>query len=88
MGRASCVVRLASWVVRGASCVVGRDGRVRLASFAGGRLLRHALPISLLILRKKNPTVLQSMRRAWCVVRRELRASPASYVFLHLKVHT
>ena len=24
------------------------------------RLLRHALPISLLILRKKNPTVLQS----------------------------
>ena len=33
-----------------------RDGRVRLARV---RLLRHALPISLLILRKK-PTVLQS----------------------------
>ena len=36
-----------------------RDGRVRLARFARVRLLRHALPISLLILRKK-PTVLQS----------------------------
>ena len=35
------------------------DGRVRLARFARVRLLRHALPISLLILRKK-PTVLQS----------------------------
>ena len=34
-------------------------GRVRLARFARKRLLRHALPISLLILRKK-PTVLQS----------------------------
>ena len=34
-------------------------GRVRLACFARVRLLRHALPISLLILRKK-PTVLQS----------------------------
>ena len=34
-------------------------GRVRLARFARGRLLRHALPISWLILRKK-PTVLQS----------------------------
>ena len=34
-------------------------GRVRLARFARVRLLRHALPISLLILRKK-PTVLQS----------------------------
>ena len=34
-------------------------GRVRLARFARARLLRHALPISLLILRKK-PTVLQS----------------------------
>ena len=33
--------------------------RVRLARFARVRLLRHALPISLLILRKK-PTVLQS----------------------------
>ena len=32
---------------------------VRLARFARVRLLRHALPISLLILRK-NPTVLQS----------------------------
>ena len=36
-------------------------GRVRLARFAHARLLRHALPISLLILRKK-PTVLQSMQ--------------------------
>ena len=35
------------------------NGRVRLARFARVRLLRHALPISLLILRKK-PTVLQS----------------------------
>ena len=35
------------------------DGRVRLARFARAGLLRHALPISLLILRKK-PTVLQS----------------------------
>ena len=34
-------------------------GRVTLARFARARLLRHALPISLLILRKK-PTVLQS----------------------------
>ena len=33
--------------------------RVRLARFARVRLLRHALPISLLILRKKT-TVLQS----------------------------
>ena len=37
----------------------GDVGRVRLARFARVRLLRHALPISLLILRKK-PTVLQS----------------------------
>ena len=36
-----------------------RYGRVRLARFACIRLLRHSLPISLLILRKK-PTVLQS----------------------------
>ena len=36
-----------------------RYGRVRLARFQRVRLLRHALPISLLILRKK-PTVLQS----------------------------
>jgi len=35
-------------------------GRVRFARFARVRLLRHALPISLLILRK-NPTVLQSI---------------------------
>ena len=35
------------------------EGRVRLARFARLRLLRHDLPISLLILRKK-PTVLQS----------------------------
>ena len=34
-------------------------GRVRLASFARVRHIRHALPISLLILRK-TPTVLQS----------------------------
>ena len=34
-------------------------GRVRLARFARVRLLRHVLPISLLILRK-SPTVLQS----------------------------
>ena len=37
----------------------GRARRVRLARFARVRLLRQALPISLLILRK-NPTVLQS----------------------------
>ena len=35
------------------------EGRARLARFARIRLLRHALPISLLIL-TKNPTVLQS----------------------------
>ena len=34
-------------------------GRVRLVRFARARLLRHALPIFVLILRKK-PTVLQS----------------------------
>ena len=33
---------------------------MRLARFAWLRLLRHALPISFLILRKKKPTVLQS----------------------------
>ena len=38
-------------------------GRVRLERFARSRLLRHALPISLLILRKK-PTVLQSCNGA------------------------
>ena len=38
-------------------------GRVRLARFARVRLLRHALLISLLILRKK-PTVLQSSKMA------------------------
>ena len=37
----------------------GRARRVRLARFARVRLLRQALPISLLMLRK-NPTVLQS----------------------------
>ena len=36
-------------------------GRVRLARFARVRLLRNALPISLLIFRKK-PTVLQSIQ--------------------------
>ena len=40
-----------------------RDWGVRLARFAHIRLLRHALPISLLILRKK-PTVLQSTSKA------------------------
>ena len=39
-------------------------GRVRLARFARVRLLRHAFPISLLILRKK-PTVLQSTGPRW-----------------------
>ena len=42
--------------------IILKDGDfadVRLARFARVRLLRHALPISLLILRKK-PTVLQS----------------------------
>ena len=39
-------------------------GRVRLARFARVRLLRHALPISLLILRKKPTTVLQSRSRS------------------------
>ena len=50
---------------------LGRDanGRVRLARFARVRLLRHALPISWLILRKK-PTVLQSTRHLnWSQVR-------------------
>ena len=36
----------------------------RLARFARVRLLRHALPISLLILRKKKTTVLQSNNHA------------------------
>ena len=36
-------------------------GRVRLARFERVRLLLHALPISLLILRKKKQTVLQSI---------------------------
>ena len=40
-------------------------GRVRLARFARVRLLGHALPISLLILRKK-PTVLQSTAEMTC----------------------
>ena len=35
-------------------------GRVRLPHFARVRPLRHALPISLLILRKKTAAVLQS----------------------------
>ena len=34
-----------------------RYGRVRLARFARVRLLRHALPIFLLILRKKNDCI-------------------------------
>ena len=38
-----------------------RYGRVRLARFARVRLFRHALPIFLLILRKKKTTVLQSI---------------------------
>ena len=37
---------------------IRQSGRVRLARFARVRLLRHTLPISLLILRKK-PTVLK-----------------------------
>ena len=46
-----------------------RLGRVRLARFARVRLLRHALLISWLILRKK-PTVLQSTRHLnWSQVR-------------------
>ena len=57
-------------------------GRVRHARFARIRLLRHALPISLLILREK-PTVLQSLvisRRCCtetakkCTKRRDVRA--------------
>ena len=36
---------------------------MRLARFARVRLLRHALPISLLILRKKKTTVLQSIHK-------------------------
>ena len=40
---------------------------VRLACFARVRLLRHALPISLLILRKK-PTVLQSSKHTYTYV--------------------
>ena len=40
-------------------------GRVRFVRFARVRLLGHALPISLLILRKK-PTVLQSKNRQTC----------------------
>ena len=39
---------------------------MRLARFARVRLLRHALPISLLILRKK-PTVLQSIAD-WMII--------------------
>ena len=42
-------------------CFFFSQGRVRLVRFALGRLLRHALPISLLILRK-IPTVLQSKK--------------------------
>ena len=41
--------------------------RLRLARFARVRLLRHALPISLLILRKK-PTVLQSTKSDTCTI--------------------
>ena len=45
-------------------------GRVRLARFARVRLLRHGLPISSLILRKK-PTVLQSTYGRWSFIRIE-----------------
>ena len=47
------------WNKRSRLKTKSETGRVRLAQFARVRLLRHALPISLLILRKK-PTVLQS----------------------------
>ena len=46
-------------VFKYARAVKQKVWRVRLARFMRVRLLRHALPISLLILRK-NPTVLQS----------------------------
>ena len=48
--------------------------RVRLARFVRVRLLRHTLPISLLILRKK-PTVLQSrlFTRSFTIVHKEIR---------------
>ena len=45
----------------GETVFFSRLTRPRLARFARVKLLRHALPISLLILRKK-PTVLQSTR--------------------------
>ena len=62
-----CVFKYARAVKRGwkQRARLGRHtpyGRVRLARFARVRLLRHALPIFLLILRKK-PTVLQSTER-------------------------
>ena len=50
-------------------------GRVRLARFARVRLLRHALPISLLILRKKT-TVLQSTYSDITFRHLGLRAAP------------
>ena len=46
---------------RDAKNISSLAGRVRLARFARVRLLRNALPISLLIFRKK-PTVLQSIQ--------------------------
>ena len=62
-----CVFKYARAVKRGwkQRARLGRDASHarRLARFARVRLLRHALPISLLILRK-NPTVLQSNERA------------------------
>ena len=56
-------------------------GRVRLARFARVRLLRHALPISLVILRKK-PTVLQSKQHEDAVKR------PFGYLLIDLKTTT
>ena len=49
------------WLNFNATCLLSRTphGRVRLVRFARVRLLRHGLPISLLIL-KKQPTVFQS----------------------------
>ena len=43
-------------------CGTRLNGRVRLARFAHIRVVRHVLPISLLILRKK-PTVSQSINK-------------------------
>ena len=54
-----CVFKYARGVKQKVWNEAENRGRVRLARFARVTLLRHALPISLVILRKK-PTVLQS----------------------------